>query len=203
MKGYIGIIRIYSIIDLLLFSLVIGANGFEIIGIVLLHIAFLSYLEYKHSHKYRQGVSVYISIILLIIGCYFFNHIEALGYVLMSLLYVNKNKKNGWFSPFARGLQNFFIAGAVIGYNNFLVYIILLIFIFRNLMGDFRDTIKDKKEGLKTIPIVFGYNKSIKNIHLLSLFLTTGIWSYLINLSIFYVLILFIIQLYTYNLTPR
>ncbi len=201
--NYIGQLRLYSLVDLILLLVVLRANTVEFIGVILLHVAFLTYLENTHSHKYRSKIPYWISYVLMALGLAVYGKIEGFIYLFFSFLYAQKVKKLGFVSPLFRGFQNFFIVAGVIGYQTPLPYIIGGLFFIRNLVGDFRDVEKDKKEGMKTVPVLLGVKRNIKYIHLIFIIFTSVVWWYLSLLSIGWLLLIIIIEILTYNLTPR
>ncbi|MEI6490777.1 MAG: hypothetical protein WCO16_03390 [bacterium] len=204
MLNYIGQLRIYSLIDLVILLIATKANIFEFVGIILLHIGFLAYLETKHHHPYRNKVPKYLWIILTIIGLYFYGHIEGILFVIFSYLYTLKTKKFfALTSPIMRGFQCFFLVAGIIGYESKLTWLALMLIIIRNFCGDLRDVVKDRKENMKTLPVVFGLNTDIKYIHLAVLFLTTFVWFRHTNLEPWLLIPIFLIQILTYRLTPR
>lgn len=199
-----GQIRIYSLIDLILFSLAIHANSFQFTGILLLHLGFLLFLEYTHKHKFRVAFPKYLWFILLILGAIFYNNIAVIGFLVSSFFYVKKSQRQfGSLSPFFRGLQYYFLAGGIIGYTNSISFLAAGVLTLRNFTGDLRDTTKDQKDGYKTLPIIFGIKKNYKNIHLLTLMGTTTIWWYLSGINIVWLIPIFLVQIASYNLTPR
>lgn len=201
--NYLGQLRIYSLIDLILMLVAARAGKYEFVGALLLHIAFLAYLERNHNHSYRNFVPSLVWIIFAVFGIYFFRHIEVAGYILFSYLYTKKNKKGfGVLAPFFRAAQSFFIAAGIIGYVSLTGIVFVLIFL-RNFAGDLRDIEKDRKEKLLTLPIFLGMKKSIPGAHLFALLLTSAVWFSFINLEIYWLLIVFLIQIITYELTPR
>ena len=202
-KNYIGQLRIYSLADLALLLIAIQADTPQFIGAILLHIAFLAYLENKHHHPYRAKVPLWISYVLAIIGVVIYGRIEGFIYLFFGLLYTQKIKGLGFISPLLRGLQNLFIVAGIIGYYSPLTYIICGLLLLRNLSGDFRDIEKDKKDGMKTIPILIGLNKNIKYIHLIHTILTSIVWWYMSSLPIGWLLFVIITQVSTYHLTSR
>ncbi len=203
LKNYIGQLRLYSLADLILLLVALGTGKYQFIGAVVLHIAFLSYLENKHAHLYRAKISSWISYVLAVVGALFYRRIEGLFYLLFGFLYTKKNKKFGFLSPFYRGLQNLFIVGGIVGYSSGLIWIVGVLFVLRNLAGDFRDIEKDKIEETQTIPILLGFNKSIKYIHLILTIITSIVWWLISPISILWLLLVIAIQVSTYNLTPR
>ncbi len=202
-KNYIGQLRLYSLADLILLLVAIRADRLEFIGAIILHIAFLAYLENKHSHPYRARVPRWISYILAIIGVLVYGKIEGIIYLLFGFLYVKKTRKLGFVSPALRGLQNLFIVAGVIGYHSVVTYIVGGLFLIRNLAGDFRDMAKDKKEGMRTFPVIIGVNNNFKYIHIILMIFTSAVWWYLSSTSISWLILIIIIEISTYNLTPR
>lgn len=114
----IGQIRLYSIIDLILFSLALKVDNPTIAGIILLHLGFLFYLESIHKHSNRIKIPQLIWIILIIAGIFYFNNIAVIGFLVFSFLYSHKNKNYlGPYSPFFRGMQYYFLAAGVLGFK--------------------------------------------------------------------------------------
>src|SRR3989344_3885227 len=201
--NYLGQLRLYSLADLALLLVATRATTYQFWGAILLHIAFLAYLESKHAHTYREKIPTSISYILAIVGLFFFRKIEGLLYLLAGYFYTKKTKNLGWISPFFRGLQNIFIVGAITGYASSFPYIVGLIFFIRNFIGDMRDTEKDRMEGTKTIPVLLGIKKNIKHVHLFATITTSIIWGFLSPISITWLAAVIVIEIATYNLTPR
>jgi 4-hydroxybenzoate polyprenyltransferase len=201
--NYIGQIRLYSLADLVLLLISIGSTQYELAGAVILHLGFLAYLESRHAHEYRAKVPVWVSYLLCIIGLIFFGKIEGLLYVFFSYLYTKKTKNTGFFSPSVRGLQNFFIIAGILGYHSSIPYIVGIVCFIRNLLGDFRDTEKDRREGMKTIPVILGVKSSIPHIHLVGMFLSSFVWWTFSSISVGWLILVLIIQIATYHLTPR
>jgi len=200
----LGQIRIYSIVDLFLFLFAIGANRIEFGGIILLHLGFLFYLERSHKHRGRVLLPSFIWIIFSILGIILFNKLAVIGFLIFSFLYAKKNISYlAPYSSFFRGAQYYFLASGVIGFLKPLSFLAFGVLIMRNFAGDLRDVTKDKKEGMKTLPIVFGLKRNFRYLHLITIFATSFIWWYLANLSIVWIVIVYILQILTYNITPR
>ena len=204
MLNYLGQLRLYSFIDLIILLIATKATTFEFVGVVFLHIGFLAYLETQHQHSYRKKVPKYLWLILSLIGLLLYRHIEGILFIVCSYLYILKTKKSFALSaPIMRGLQYFFLVAGIVGYHNKLTYLALVLIIVRNFCGDLRDIIKDKKENLNTLPIAFGLNRDIKYVHLIAMLTTTFVWFQYANLAIYLLVPIFLIQILTYNLTPR
>ena len=208
MKGkffnYIGQLRIYSLVDLILLLYVAGADRYEFIGALLLHVGFLAYLESRHKHSYRENVSLWLSFFFVIPGAVLYRHIEFLVYLIFSYLYTLKTEKYlGILAPFFRGFQYLFLIGGIMGYGNNLIWLIVFIAFIRNLLGDVRDVKKDKKERLMILPVVFGWKKGFRYIHLLGVLATSFIvWGYS-DLTWVYLGIIWAVEVVSYNWTRR
>lgn len=200
----LGQIRIYSLVDLILLSIALHANAYQFVGIILLHLGFLLFLEFTHKHKFRLPFPKYLWLILLIAGIIFYNNIAVLGFLLCSYLYVKKNiPKFSAYGPLFRGLQYYFLASGVLGFLHPIAFLAGGLLIIRNFAGDLRDITKDRQERLKTLPIIFGLKKDFKYIHLIMMLGTTSVWRYLSGISVVWLIPIFILQIGSYNLTPR
>jgi 1,4-dihydroxy-2-naphthoate octaprenyltransferase len=203
LKNYIGQIRLYSLIDLVLLLVVLKVNLLEFVGVIILHIAFLAYLESRHAHLYRAKVPKGIAYGLAMGGLFFYAKPEGIAYLIFGFLYTQKNKKLGCLSPVCRGAQYLFIVAGGIGYTTLFPYFVGILYFIRNLAGDFRDIEKDSKEGMKTLPIIFGFRKDIKHIHLIVTIVISLLWLYISILPPALFLLIVLFQYYTYHLTPR
>lgn len=202
--NYVGQLRIYSLIDLILLLIAVRANSYEFTGAILLHLGFLLYLEYVHKHPYRKSFHPSLWIIITILGIIFYAKLAVIGFLTFSFLYAEKQKKSlGPYSPLFRGLQIYFLVGGITGLTAPLSILSGSLIALRNFAGDLRDVTKDKKEGLRTLPILLGFKKDHKNLHLISLFITSIVWIYIAKISILWILPTYILQYITYNITPR
>jgi len=200
----LGQIRLYSIIDLIFFSLALKADNPTIAGIILLHLGFIFYLEHTHKHSNREKLPQLVWITLTIAGIYYFNNIAVLGFLIFSFLYSHKNENYlGPFSSFFRGAQYYFLVAGVLGFTNPLAFLSMGLLIARNFTGDLRDATKDKREKMKTLPIILGFKKDFKHLHLIAILITTLVWWSLTEISIIWLISSYILQILTYNLTAR
>lgn len=200
----LGQLRLYSLIDLVLFSLAIQADRSQMIGIVLLHIGFLLFLEFTHKHSFRVAFPKYLWVAFFIGGSILYKNIAVVGFLMCSLFYVKKNSPAfGWFAPLSRGLQYYFLASGVIGFLNPVSFLAGGLLALRNFFGDLRDTVKDRKEGYKTLPVIFGLKRDFKYLHLLATLGTTFVWVCLSSINIVWIVPLFFIQVVSYSWTPR
>ncbi len=141
MLNYLGQLRIYSLIDFVVLLVASQANLYEFIGVVLIHVGFLAYLESRHNHSYRKSVPKYLWIFPTIVGIAFYGHYTfALLFIICSLLYTLKTKSYfAIFAPFMRAFQYFFLIGGITGFFSQLPWIVLLVIFIRNFTGDVRD----------------------------------------------------------------
>ena len=201
--NYFGQLRIYSIVDLILLLVALSVGVREFIGVVFLHLSFILYLEFRHRHSNRESFYPWLWIVLLIVGGLFYFKLAVLGFIVASFLYTEKNKSLGYFAPVFRGFQSYFLIGGLIGFSSPLVFLVSGLMLVRNLAGDFRDTEKDKKEGMKTLPILLGLKKGSRYVHIIFLMITSFAWWYLSGVSVLWLVLAYVIELLTYNLTPR
>lgn len=202
--NYIGQLRMYSLVDASILLVSVGANKNELIGVLYLQVAFLAYLENQHAHDGRKKIPQWVWVSFAIAGTTFYSHVEVTAFLICSYFYTKKNKGNwGLLSPLFRGLQVFFISASVIGYNNLLPWVALFVIFIRNTLGDFRDAEKDIKEGMKTIPIAIDMKRNLKYGHLIALLVSTCIWWSYTDLSFYWLGCALLIEVATYNLTPR
>ncbi len=201
--NYLGQLRLYSLADLVLLLIAVGAITHQFWGALLLHVAFLAHLENRHAHTYRKRVPVSFSYILAIFGLLLFKRLEGILYIFVSYLYTKKTKNLGWLSPFCRGLQNLLIVGAITGYASYIPYLVGAVLFARNLTGDMRDVEKDKEERMRTIPVILGMRKNMKHIHLYATMVTSIVWWLVSPLAIGWLCLVLLVQVSTYRLTPR
>ena len=202
--NYLGQLRVYSLLDLTILLVASGANVTEFFGAILLHIAFLSYLETRHHHEYRKGVPKYFWLIPTIVGVIIYGHVwYALLYVICSYVYTLKDKS--YFaaaSPFMRGLQCFFIVAGISGFTSF-TWLVLGVLFARNLLGDVRDAAKDAAKGMKTLPVILGLRQNVKYMHLAATLGSTLIWWSYTIIAWYVILLVLLVQISVYELTPR
>ena len=202
--NYIGQLRIYSLIDLILLLIASGATKQEFIGIIFLHIGFLALLESQHKHNGREKIPKWLWMPLVIVGAGFYQHLlEAALFLVCSFLYSKKNRYGcGTLSPFFRGMQYFALFFGIT-HSDWLPWIACFVMIIRNSIGDWRDIEKDKRRGMNTIPMLLGAKKDLRYGHLIAMFVSSTIWWNYTNISVWVLLGVILVEVATYNLTPR
>jgi len=202
--NYLGQFRLYSFTDLILLLIATQTGYLSFLGVLFLHLGFITFLETRHSHPYRKQMPKWLCIFLTIIGIILYGHLEVIPFLLVSYLYVKKTEKYfGYIAPILRGFQYFFLLGGLIGYHNPITWIALLVIFVRNFAGDLRDVAKDINEGIKTLPTLMGLKNNIKYIHLITMLTTSLIWWSFSSLSFWILLLVFVVEITTYNITPR
>lgn len=199
----VGQIRFYSLVDLILLFFAIGSKNIQVISIVFLHLGFIFYLEFVHKHSYRVKLNSSIWIFLSLVGVFLYPSWYVFGFALFSFLYAHKDKKMlGPFSSFFRGLQLFFLVSVVAPFSAYAFLACGLLFL-RNFIGDLRDIVKDSKEKMRTLPIVLGFKKDIKYLHLIFVLITSFIWWYISGFGLLILLLVYLIEVGSYYLTSR
>ena len=202
--NYLGQFRVYSLLDLIILLIAVQAAPQEFLGVIFLHLGFLVFLETRHSHPFRIKMPKGLWAFLTLFGIILYRHWEIIPFLLLSFFYVEKTQKYfGYIAPFLRAFQYFFLFGGIIGYHHQIILIIPLVIFIRNFAGDLRDITKDRNDGLKTLPVVLGLKNNIKYIHLIAMLSTTLIWWSFTSLPIHFLLVVFLVQIFSYNITPR
>lgn len=209
-----GILRVYSLLDLTWMLLACGVGRSQAAGSLLLWVGFLYCLEAVHRHPYRKRVHPLEPLSLAFVGALLYVNTEAdftavIAFCVASALYVNKNRKPfGYVSPLARGAQNFFLVGGAVGYGWF-TWLVFGLVALRNFVGDLRDISRDRSEGIRTLPVAFGWKKDKPSWHLLAVVVTTFLWWYrwgghdrgALSWALFFATV--VVQVASYHFTPR
>jgi 4-hydroxybenzoate polyprenyltransferase len=203
--NYAGQVRIYSFLDLIVLATALSRNVNVIIGIGLLWLSFLLYLEGVHKDELRLRIGEYFWAIPFFLSLFLLHFWVCLGFAVFSYLYTNK-KKNKFFgisAPLWRGLQDGIIA---FGFNPQIAILVFGLIFLRNLVADFRDAFDDKQRKINTIPVLLGVSKNqiwAFYAHIFLVITTTIIWFQYSFLDTRLILPIVILQLITYPLTPR
>ena len=156
--NYLGQLRIYSLVDLWLLLVVAGATGRPLWGAVLLHVGFLAFLESQHRHEEREPVPEALPWLVFMVGWEWFGlRITGTWYIFFSVMYALK--KSGYWgldSPFARGAQTFVLLLPFAADRPCFLMAAVIAMIVRNIAGDGRDVEQNRREGLRTWPVVLG-----------------------------------------------
>ena len=202
--NYVGQIRIYSLLDIVIFGFALSSDLKVIVGIVLLWLSFMFLLEATHKDELRLRIGNMIWLIPFGISLIFVPF--WLPFIFISLSFLYAQKKVGYWgilSPLFRGSQNGVIA---LMFNPAFALIAFLLYTIRNLVGDFRDAGDDKKRIIHTIPVAIGLTNNSRLAflgHLVLVISTTLFWYSKTNLSLAVIVVVILIQILSYPLTPR
>lgn len=203
--NYFGQLRLYSFLDLLVFATALTRDWKIILGIGLLWLSFLLYLESRHNDQPRLKINGFIYVVPFLASIFLVPIWVCFGFALVSYFYTKKkqNKFFGISAPVWRGLQNGIIASA---FNFQLAILALVLILIRNLIADFRDARDDRTRGIKTIPVIMGVQQNQTwsfYIHIMFVLFTTLIWFNFSFLGKNLILPIILMQFISYPLTPR
>ncbi|NUW37166.1 hypothetical protein HTZ77_38050 [Nonomuraea sp. SMC257] len=205
MVNYVGQLRIYSFVDLVLLLAALGAALPVAFGISLLWFGFLIHLEWRHRDAGRLLWPWYAWVIPWIAGAIVLHSVWLLPFFVLAVAYALKKR---WpscaaVSPLLNGGLKVTLVLLIPGVPAALCVLVFVIMTMRNLIGDLRDAGKDAREGVQTIPVLLGYQRHTPWIYPAALALTSGIWVYLGGLPWWCWIGAVLIQAGTYRLTPR
>ena len=203
--NYIGQLRIYSLLDFIVFSTALTNNISTIIAMTSLWCSFVLYLEYIHKDHLRLPVSFLAPLTLFIIPFFFLPFWIPLLFGLFSFLYTKKKHSQffGITAPLWRACIN---ATLTIAFNPALTLITVLIIFTRNFIADFRDAHYDKNNGTITLPVFLGYKKNAQWVffaHPLSVMLSTLVWFHYSFINTSTLCLILFTQAIVYVITPR
>lgn len=202
--NYLGQLRVYSLVDLIIFLIAFRASEEQIFGILSLWIGFLAYLEWRHAHVGRLKVPAWTWMMFFVFSLLLLPLAYTLIFIALAVVYAEKiGGIFGLFSPFIRGLQMGVIALLISPIMTPHIFIAAIMIAMRNFLGDFRDVVKDTKQGLETWPILLGFKKDFAYIHLLGILTTTFLWWSWSDLSPIILVVAWALEVLTYRLTPR
>ncbi len=205
-KNYLGQLRIYSYVDLVLLLIAAGATVREIGTCSLLWFGFLIYLEWLHRDAGRlrwpwaAWVAPWAAAALWAhnpgaVAAFF---VVCVGYTLKKRVPALAS-----LSPMTNGAVKatllLLVAAATLPFAA-LVWAATAI---RNLLGDMRDIEKDRREHVRTIPVRLGLQRDIRWLYPLGLALTTALWTATAGLPAWLLVCAWAVQAATYRLTPR
>lgn len=204
LKNYLGQLRMYSYVDLLLLLMAVKSSTLDVIAASMLWFGFLIFLEWIHKDKGRNKWPLYAWLIPWLVGIIIIQRWETVFFILLAVIYTLKKRYPvGLVAPLINGLLKVSLILLVSKPQIEITILIFVLFFIRNLMGDIRDAHKDSSEKVITLPVLMGYKKHTPYVYPLFLGFTSFIWVQIGNLPIWLVPIGWLIQLGTYHLTPR
>lgn len=203
--NYVGQLRIYSLLDMAIFALALTRDEKSIVGIMLLWVGFLLFLESVHKDRLRRPISRFLWIIFFAPTLFLLPIGAPILFMLFGYFYTAKKRSKffGLTSPLWRGLQNFSLAFL---FSFYLAAPAFILTAGRNLLADFRDAGSDNKDGTQTIPVRLGLRRNQHWAfygHMFAVVFTTAIWFYYSQLSFNLFWLVAFAEIITYPLTPR
>ncbi|MGI8413717.1 MAG: hypothetical protein ACR2QA_14765 [Solirubrobacteraceae bacterium] len=205
LANYVSQLRPYSYADLMLLMLAIGATPLEITQCSLLWFGFLILLEWWHKDDGRlpwpwpAWAATWTIAVAINPGP------RLAAFIVVAILYSAKKTfpSVAVVSPLANGAVKGSLALLVVGTSWQTAVLVTAVMAARNLAGDFRDTVKDRKQGVQTIPVRLGLKRNVKFAYPTALTATSAFWVVWGGLPLWYVLPVWLIEQRTYRLTPR
>jgi hypothetical protein len=203
-RNYASQLRAYSVADLVLLILAAGGDAPDVLVVVLLWLGFLVYLEWRHRDRGRArwpsaawiapwvcAVALRPTWILILFFAFALLYAEKKAVPLLAAT-----------APLSNGALKATLVALIPGVSATWVLAALVLTGIRNLAGDVRDADKDRDEHVQTIPVRLGLHS-----HPLAypsmLALTSTVWVVAGRLPWWSLVLAWIIQRGTYNLTPR
>ena len=204
-RNYLGQLRLYSFADLALLLIAAGASGHQIVGGSLLWFGFLIYLEWFHEDVGRARWRWYAWALLWGGAILWVQSWAVVPFIVLSVLYALKKEISalGAISPLLNGGLKTALLVLVPTVSMAFAATVFAVASVRNLCGDFRDTEKDAREGVHTVPVRLGCTKNITWLYPLALSASSGLWVLLGHLPAWSVVPAWLVQRVTYGWTPR
>lgn len=201
--NYFDLLRVYSLVDLALLLFAAEANARGFFGGIVLHISFLAFLESCHKQEGREPVPTEVGLPALIVAVLIWGQEKfASPFLLFTVMYAAKNRGYwGLASPFARGAQIFLLTVPFASLRFSLIAACAMA--IRNVAGDWRDVVADRRAGMHTWPIVLGVKEDWLFLHLAATVATTWLWWCFTELGLVWPLVVALIELASYYWTPR
>lgn len=203
--NYVGQLRLYSYVDLVLLLLAVDASALEIVQCSLLWLGFLVFLEWRHRDRGRLRWPWYawggLWATAMVMG-----HVpELLPFFAVAIAYANKKRFTilAMVSPLVNGAIKGALVLIVARTRVDAIVIVTLLTAIRNLAGDFRDVIKDRSEKVATVPVRLGVRRDLPALYPTALVMTSTFWTVWGSLPAWLLAIAVAVQLATYRLTPR
>lgn len=201
---YLGLLRLYSLADLILLLIALHAPLMSGLGIVVTWLSFLALLEARHKHSYRPHVSHWLWIVGFTTASLLFPRWELAGFFVLSYIYTLKDTAFfGLFSPLVRGTQTTLIISSLTGYHSAWPWVGGVLILVRNFLGDIRDTKRDKREHVTTWATQLNLVTKARSIHLIAVLVTSAVWWSISQPSPWFLAAAWAIEIATYDLTAR
>ncbi|GGO99665.1 hypothetical protein [Wenjunlia tyrosinilytica] len=203
--NYLGQLRIYSYVDLLLLFQALHAGLRDMVGLSLLWFGFLIHLEWQHRDMGRLRWPWPVWALLWIAGVVLVADPMCVPFLVLAAGYSLKKR-----IPFLAAVSPLINAGLKValieplpGAHARQVLLVFVLMTIRNLLGDVRDAAKDAGEGVASIPVRLGYRRHTPLVYPLGLAVTSAVWVAMAGLPWWVWCCALAVQALTYRLTPR
>lgn len=198
-------LRPYSYTDLVLLLAAAGASGSEFVTCSGLWFGFLIFLEWVHKDDKRVRWPWWAWALPWLAAVAYVHTMSVLPFLVLSLLYALKKKVAvlALISPILNGAMKASLLLLVPAASTQFALEVWAATGLRNLFGDFRDVVKDRRQHVHTIPVRLGLQRDIKWLYPAGLAATTLAWVIAGPLPSWTVFVAWFVEWRTYRLTPR
>lgn len=204
-RNYLGQLRAYSYVDLLLLCLALHATPLQFVAASLLWFGFLIHLEWRHRDRGRAPWPAWAWVALWSAGLLLGFSLASGLFIVLSVAYSLK-KRYPWVGQVSflyNGLLKVCLVATMPGAGARVLLLVFVLTSLRNLAGDLRDIERDSAEDVQTLPVRLGLHNDIPWIYPAILAATSACWAAVGHLPIVFLMIAWLIQAVTYRLTPR
>jgi 1,4-dihydroxy-2-naphthoate octaprenyltransferase len=188
-----------------LLLLAVDSNASQLLAVSLLWFGFLIYLESQHRDPGRQPWPAAAWILLWLAGIAVSHSLAVVPFLVLSMLYAGKKAVSqlACVSPLVSGGIKGSLLLLVPGVGAGWIALVIVLTGLRNLGGDLRDTLKDGREGVQTLPVRLDIRRDMSAAYAVALATTSAAWVLLGQLPLWSLLAAWAIQVTTYPFTPR
>lgn len=203
--NYLGQLRLYSFVDLLLVLSWQRVTGKDLLRASLLWFGFLVYLDWRHRDAGRERWPAWVWMGLWSGGLVLGTTYRVVAFFVAAAVYSEKKRLPvaGMLSPLVNGLVKVTLLWVVGAQSLTGLAIVFSVMAVRNLAGDLRDAGRDLRDGVVSIPIALGYKHDTVCIYPIALALSSALWAILGSAPLYVLFAVWCIQACTYHLTPR
>lgn len=198
-------LRPYSYVDLLLLTQALNATLQQTIVVSLLWFGFLIHLEWTHRDRGRDPWHPGFWLASWVCAVVLAPTIWSFFFIIGAVVYSQKKRIRiiGTVSFLVNGALKMFLVGFLPEFDATWAITVFSVMALRNLLGDFRDIDKDRRDHATTIPTAMGMQKDVRWLYPSALALSSTLWWVKGDLETWMLPAAWTIQLLTYRLTPR
>lgn len=203
--NYLGQLRVYSYVDLLLLFQALDAGPRDVVGLSFLWFGFLIHLEWQHRDVGRLRWPWPVWALLWITGVVLVADPVCVPFLVLAAGYSLKKRFPvlAAVSPLINAGLKVALIAPLPGAHTGQILLVFVLMAIRNLLGDVRDAAKDAGEGVASIPVRLGYRTHTPLVYPLGLAVTSAVWVAMAGLPWPLWFCTVAVQALTYRLTPR